>query len=117
MKREEFIKQFEVASEELDMNHVYEILTRADDKGLEKFEQRGLENLVIDMEEMAELSQEISKYIRGNGDRYNLIQEMSDVLICVHHLQNLYNITDEELNKGINVKINRCERRLNGEEK
>lgn len=36
---------------------------------------------VVCMEELSELSQAISKEIRGIGDRSNLIEEMADVIV------------------------------------
>ena len=36
---------------------------------------------VVCMEELSELSQAISKEIRGIGDRSNLVEEMADVII------------------------------------
>ena len=112
MDRSEFIKGLETANENLNKGWVDILLIKADDLGLKKYEQRGHENLIIDMEETAELSQEISKYLREEGDYYNLLQEMADVQICLYHLKILFNITDEELNKAINVKIGRMARRL-----
>ena len=112
MERSKFINRFENANRTLDKEWINAVLTKADDMGLKYHEQRGHENLIIDMEEMAELSQQISKYIRGKGDYYSLIEEMADVQVCLYHLQNLYNISDEQLNRAVNVKIQRCEQRL-----
>ena len=117
MDRAEFISKFSNASGTLNKKWVHDILTRADDIGMRYYEQRGHENLIIDMEEMAELTQEISKHIRGKGERYSLIEEMADVQICLYHLQNLYNISDESLNRAVNVKIQRCAQRLRQLEK
>ena len=44
-------------------------------------EHRGIETTgIICMEEMAELQQQISKYLRGCGDRLCFLEEMADVL-------------------------------------
>lgn len=114
MNRDEFISNFKTANENIDRERISNIINKADDFGLQNFEVRGHENLIIDMEEMAELAQEISKCLRKKGinDYYSLIEEMADVRICLYHLQTLYNISDEELNKAINVKMDRMERRL-----
>ena len=117
MDRAEFMDGLKTASETLNKKWVNSILTKADDIGMRFYDQRGHENLIIDMEEMAELSQEISKYIRGKGDHFSLLEEMADVQVCLYHLQNLFNISDEELNKAVNVKINRCAGRLRQLEK
>ena len=117
MNRDEFLAGYRTASGTLNKTWVNNILTKADDIGTKFYDQRGHENLIIDMEEMAELSQEISKHIRGKGDHFSLLEEMADVQICIYHLQNLYKITNEELNKAINVKIGRCAGRLRELEK
>lgn len=117
MRRDEFLAGYQTASETLNKTWVNSVLTKADDIGMRFYEQRGHENLIIDMEEMAELSQEISKHIRGKGDHFSLLEEMADVQICLYHLQNLYKISNEELNKAINVKISRCAGRLRELEK
>ena len=44
-------------------------------------EHRGIETTgIICMEEMAELQQQISKYLRGCGDEISLLEEMADVI-------------------------------------
>lgn len=63
--------------------------------------------LVICMEEAAELSQVISKFYRNKPDRLNLIEEMGDMIICIESLKQLYDISDKEICKAINVKINK----------
>ena len=57
----------------------------------------------IAQEECAELIQAISKCLRSKGaipikERMNMIEEMSDVMICIQQLQIMYHVTDEELN-------------------
>ena len=59
------------------------------------------------MEEMAELQQQISKQIRGYDDRYGLLEEMADVYISLKLLESIFNVTPEEMQKAINVKLAR----------
>ena len=47
---------------------------------------------VVCMEELSELSQAISKEIRGRGDRSNLVEEMADVIICLEILKQIFSI-------------------------
>lgn len=112
MDRVEFLNGIRNSSGTVDREWVDKVLTKADNIGLRFYEQLGHENLIIDMEELAELSQQISKYIRGKGEYYSLLEEMADVQVCLYHLQNLYNISDFELNRAINTKVTRCENRL-----
>lgn len=62
---------------------------------------------VIWMEELAELQQAISKGLRGKLDRYNLIEETADVLICLTQLRIKYAIDDKELQDMIDYKHHR----------
>ena len=62
---------------------------------------------VIWMEELAELQQAISKGLRGKLDRYNLIEEVADVLICLTQLRIEYVINDDELQSMIDYKHER----------
>ncbi len=61
----------------------------------------------IAMEEFAELIQQISKQIRGYDDKIGLLEEMADVYICLEFLKSIFNITPEELQKAIDVKLQR----------
>ena len=70
--------------------------------------------MIIVMEELAELSQAISKQLRNKGDYYNLIEEMADVIICLQIIKDNYNISKEDLIKSINTKIDRIDNRIKG---
>lgn len=59
---------------------------------------------IVCMEECAELSQAISKGLRGKLNRNNLIEEMADILICINILKQIYKISDAELDKMIDKK-------------
>ena len=59
------------------------------------------------MEECAELIQAISKEKRGNSDKDHLAEEISDVIICIEMLKQIYNITEDEIYSWV---INKQER-------
>jgi hypothetical protein len=64
----------------------------------------------IAMEEFAELTQAISKQIRGYDNRIGLLEEMADAYICLEFLKSkrsVFNITPEELQKAMDVKLQR----------
>lgn len=64
-------------------------------------------NCTIAMEEFAELTQAISKQIRGYDNRIGLLEEMADAYICLELLKSIFNITPEELQKAMDVKLQR----------
>lgn len=68
---------------------------------------RGTQNLVICMEELSELQQAISKYLRGKEDHMGIVEEMADVILAMSWVKRVCNITDEELSKALNVKAER----------
>lgn len=67
---------------------------------------------IVCMEECGELIQAISKRLRGKpGAIDNLAEEMADVTICLYLLQEMYGITDKQLEEWIARKTARqCER-------
>lgn len=70
---------------------------------------------VVCMEELAELCQQISKQLRGKGDKNHLTEEMADVYICLDMLKKMYNIDPEQLEDEIWRKLARTEARIKAE--
>ena len=68
---------------------------------------RGHRNLIIAMEELSELTKEISKSLRDEHDRLALMEEIVDVEHVILTLCNVFNISDDELNKIRYVKTKR----------
>lgn len=58
-------------------------------------------------ENLPELTQAISKQIRGYDNRIGLLEEMADAYICLEFLKSIFNITPEELQKAMDVKLQR----------
>lgn len=67
---------------------------------------------VVCMEELAELTQQVSKQLRGKGDKNHLAEEMADVYICLDMLKKMYNIDPEQLEDEIWRKLARTEYRI-----
>lgn len=84
--------------------------------------------IVVAMEEMAELTKELSKAYRMYYDihdetaearafRANLIEEIADVKIMVKQMQEVFKVRNEELNSEIEAKLNRLKTNLAVDEK
>ena len=71
---------------------------------------------VVAIEEMSELQKELSKFIRGKGDRENLIEEVADVLVMITQIQLMYHIPDDEVEKVMHFKLNRLKERMEQDE-
>lgn len=67
----------------------------------------GTMNLVICMEELAELQQQISKYLRDKGDYLGIVEEIADVKIALEWMTDIMCIDKDDINKAINVKLDR----------
>lgn len=109
MDREKFINNFNNASAEINKEWLLEVLNNSIDSNLPDGNPRGHRNLIIVMEELAELTQEVSKQLRNKGDFYNTLQELADVQLGIYYVQELCKINNEDLQKAMNVKMKRLE--------
>ena len=72
--------------------------------------------LLVCMEEPAELIQAISKAERyPNDEKYidRLIEEIADVLICIEYLKKIYDIDQSKIEKWESKKLKRVLKRMN----
>lgn len=90
-----------------DQKYVDEVIRTSIDSNLSDGQPRGNHNLIIVMEELAELSQEIAKKLRGKEDPTGILEELADVALGVFYLQDICGIGDDELKRAILVKIDR----------
>lgn len=72
---------------------------------------------MVAIEEMSELTKELSKQKRGKGDRAHIIEEIADVYICLEMLEQMNGITREELYEWIDKKVDRIDKRIKSEGK
>lgn len=84
---------------------------------IDKFNQEvldvlGKDALVIAMEELAELSQAISKVYRGKGNMDNLAEEIADVMIVLDWVKTYTDISYEAIDSYYINKLNRIDSRL-----
>ena len=73
--------------------------------------------LVVCMEELSELTQAISKEIRGKDNRNNLVEEMADVIICLEILKQIFAVTNVEIEEWVKFKQGRALKRIKYEKK
>ncbi len=74
----------------------------------------GKENQVmIAVEEMAELSKELLKNInRDKKNEQEIVEEVADVYILLEQIKRIYNISEEQLSKSAAEKYYRWQKRL-----
>lgn len=109
MNRENFIEGLGDESSNINKNWITNVLIESIDSNLSDGNPRGHRNLIIVMEELAELSQAIAKELRDKGDNINLLEELADVQLGIYYVQEIFNITNENLHKAMNVKMKRLE--------
>ena len=69
-------------------------------------------NKTIVIEELSELQKELWKDLRGYDRREEIKEEMSDVYICLQLLKEIYNFSDEDLEKMYERKMKRNIQRI-----
>lgn len=100
MDREEFKKKMEnytVMTDDM-MSNIQALHLKSTKKS---------EIYIVAMEELSELQKEISKELRGQGDRDGILEELADVMIVCGNIMNLQNITDAEIRAATAVKLER----------
>lgn len=112
MDKNKFVKQFATEKPIVDNEWALRVINDGINANSKDTNPRGHRNLIIVMEELAELQQAISKELRDKGDSVNLLEELADVQICIHFVQDICNISDEDLNKAMNIKLKRLEKVL-----
>lgn len=63
------------------------------------------------VEEMAELTKELMKNIRGDDNRAHIVEEMADVYIVLNGLRILFDITGAEIDDVMDYKMARLDAR------
>lgn len=68
--------------------------------------------LLMCVEEMAELTQAISKVLRGKVDINNLQEEIADVEICLEYVKMVYGVDKSVIEMWKDFKLDRLEKNL-----
>ncbi len=63
------------------------------------------------IEELAELTKEITKELRAKGKIENITEEVGDCYICLETIKKIYEIRDSEVQRSIDSKVKRYNRR------
>lgn len=73
--------------------------------------------LIVSLEELAELQKEICKFLRGENNRDHLIEELVDSQIMIEQLIEIFEITRDEIFINRMNKLQRLEGRIIDERK
>lgn len=111
MNRELFKTMLET-TECLDRSQIEKITVDSIESNASDGFPKGHRNLIIVMEELAELTQEISKELRGKEDPIGLLEELADVALGIIYVQKVIGIPDDVLQKAMSVKMTRLASKL-----
>jgi len=67
--------------------------------------------IVMTMEEMAELAKELSKFYRGKGDSLKIAEEIADVRLMLDQMEHIFDFKDT-VTEAREFKIARLKERL-----
>lgn len=61
--------------------------------------------LYLCVEEFSEITKEITKYLRGKGDRDHILEELAHAQIAVRQLQTVFGVGDRELAAAVQASL------------
>lgn len=67
---------------------------------------------IVAIEELSELQKELTKALRGKGSYVHITEEIADVMVMINQLRILYGISDSELMKVFDEKVERTLERM-----
>ncbi len=70
------------------------------------------QQMVVAIEELSELQKELSKDLRGLGNRDNLVEELTDVIIMIDQLRHIFRISDSEVKRLREYKAKRLAKKM-----
>lgn len=107
MNREVFKEELQSADKKINEDFIQNVVQNAIDLNAKDDKLGASRNLIIAIEEYAEVTKEVTKQLRGKGDYYGLLEELADAYLNTFYIQKICGIDNEDLAQAINVKINR----------
>ena len=95
------------------INILHQSINSLDSKQREIFS--GFHNTVIVIEELAELTKELTKALRNKGDITGILEELADVSLGIDYVKEIFDITDKELEYARSIKMTELYKKLSGE--
>ena len=68
--------------------------------------------IVIAIEELAELTQQLTKGLRGKMNREHLLEEYADCLVVMEWIKEYYDLSDEEIKRWLDKKNERNRKKI-----
>ena len=96
------------------MNILHQSINSLDSNQREIFS--GFHNTVIVIEELAELTKELTKALRNKDDIIGILEELADVSIGVDYVKEIFDITDKELEYARSIKMTELQKKFNSKD-
>ena len=96
------------------INILHQSINSLDSKQREIFS--GFHNTVIVIEELAELTKELTKALRNKDDIIGILEELADVSIGVDYVKEIFDITDKELEYARSIKMTELQKKFNSQD-
>ena len=121
MNRDEFTNQLsdilagktEPIIYEEQINILRDSIACLDKKEREAFS--GFHNTIIVIEELSELTKELTKALRDKASITGILEELADVSIAIDYIKEIFDITDKELEYARSVKMAELQKKLSGD--
>ena len=95
------------------INILRQSITNLDSKQRDMFS--GFHNTVIVIEELSELTKELTKALRDKGSVVGIVEELADVSLGIDYIKEVFDITDKELEYARSIKIAELQKKLLGD--
>lgn len=68
---------------------------------------RGYQNIIIAIEELSELTKELTKALRGKPNKEQMVEELADVTFVTEYIKTIFEISDLDITKAMTMKARR----------
>ena len=95
------------------INVIRDSIKKLDEREKDPFS--GFYNIIIVIEELSELTKELTKALRDKGSVVGIVEELADVSLGIDYIKEVFDITDKELEYARSIKIAELQKKLLGD--
>lgn len=92
------------------INVIRDSIKKLDEREKDQFS--GFYNIIIVIEELSELTKELTKALRDKGNVVGIIEKLADVSLGIDYIKEVFDITDKELEYARSIKIAELKKKL-----
>lgn len=103
MDRLSFLSKLAIADDSIDKERSHAVIKRNIEAS------GGKHACIISLQELSELSVEVTNSLRDKIDEFGLLEELADAMISIECIRQVHDISEEQLSRAVNVKLGRVE--------